>query len=112
MGTMWLALARRLWRRAEDQTPPSATRFESLQDVLRLATAWPSDPSGDVIRRAACELIEAESDRRRSACCRRMLRTLARLQGRQSGGALATGGMDPAIVKQLSDALRRELRSG
>jgi hypothetical protein len=91
---------------------PAWTLFESLQHVLRLAGSCPAGPSGDAIRRAACELIEADSGRSRSVCRRRMLKSVARLEWRQARGQSRTDDPSPLILKQLTDALRRELRPG
>lgn len=84
----------------------SGTLFDTLQQVLRLAEACPSGPSGDAIRRAACELVEADSSSTRSACRRRMLRSVLRLQGRSRP---RMDDPSPILLTQLADALRREL---
>ncbi len=88
------------------------TLFESLQHLLRLAEACPSGPSGDQIRRAACELIEAESAQRRSACRLRLLKVVDDLEGRRLRGRHRGDDPPPVILKQLTDALRLELRPG
>jgi hypothetical protein len=41
-----------------------------------------------------------------------MLKSLARLEWRQSRGRSRTDDPSPLILKQLTDALRRELRPG
>ena len=92
-------------------TQPRRTLFDILQHVLRLAEDCPSGPEGDALRRAACELIEADSPPRRSACRRRMLKSVVRLQWRSRGGA-RTGDPSPLTLGQLADALRRELWPG
>jgi len=88
------------------------TLFESLQHLLRLAEACPAGPSGDEIRRAACELIEAESSQRRSACRRRMLKVVDRLEWSRSRGRHRGDDPAPLLLKQLTDALRLEPRPG
>lgn len=85
--------------------PPGAL-FDRLQDVLRLAEACPAGPSGDVIRRAACELVEAESFIASAACRHRMLRCVADVQGRPQP---RPGDPSPLLLRQLAHALRREL---
>ena len=82
-----------------------ATLLESLQQVLRLAETCPAGPAGDAIRRAACELIEADSFNARTRCRRRMLRCVVRVQGRSRPRT-----DDPAqlLLRQLADALRRD----
>jgi hypothetical protein len=107
------------WRRAAvDAVPdhwggtrarqPRLTLFDSLQHVLRLAEACPAGVSGDAIRRAACQLVEANSASARTACRRRLLKCVVRLQWR-SGQALRTEDPSPLLLGQLADALRREL---
>jgi hypothetical protein len=91
---------------------PRWTLFESLQHILQLAEACPPGVAGDAIRRAACELVEADIGRQQSACRRRMLRSLARLQSRQSRGRCRTSDPSPVMLVRLADALRRELRPG
>jgi hypothetical protein len=78
------------WRRAQvhDQhahgcgtaRPAVWTSFERLEDILRLADACRYGPAGDEIRRAACELIEADSEHRRLACRQRILTRIARVR--------------------------------
>jgi len=85
--------------------PPGAL-FDRLQDVLRLAEACPAGPSGDVIRRAACELVEAESSSARAACRHRLLRCVVDVQGRSRP---RTDDPSPLLLRQLAHALRREL---
>lgn len=100
------------WRAARLEMVPDHSLFESLQHLLQLAEACPSGPSGDEIRRAACELIEAESAQRRLVHKRRMLKVLARLEWRQSRGRHRIDDPTPLMLKQLTDALRLELRPG
>jgi hypothetical protein len=84
------------------------TLFESLQHILRLAEECPSGPFGDAIRRGACELIEADSWRRRSMWRRRMLKSVAHLQRRQLHGESRTDDPTPLTLQQLGEALRRQ----
>lgn len=106
------------WRATSVEAPPDHwggtranrshwTLFENLQHVLRLAEECPAGPAGDAIRRAACELIEADSWRRRSLCQRRMLKSVARFQRRQIQGVSRTDDPTPLMLKQLAEALRR-----
>lgn len=85
---------------------PPGTLFDRLQDVLRLAEACPAGPSGDAIRRAACELVEAESFTARAACRHRMLRCVVGVQGRSRP---RQDDPSPLLLGQLAHALRREL---
>jgi len=91
---------------------PRSTLFESLQHVLRLAEECPSGPSGDEIRRAACELIEAHSSDQRRLVQRRMLKAVLRLESRRSPDRRRTNEPSPLLLKRLTDALRQELRPG
>jgi hypothetical protein len=106
------------WAAARFEAPPDhwgGTRadrshralFENLQDVLRLAEECPSGPVGDAIRRAACELVEADSWQR-SVCQRRMLKSVAHLQWRQVRGLSRADDPTPQMLKQLADVLRRQ----
>ena len=106
------------WRAARVEAPPDHwggtraqgshwTLFENLQHVLRLAEECPSGPAGDAIRRAACELIEADSGQR-SVCQRRMLKSVAHLQWRQLRGLSRTDDPTPQMLTQLADVLRRQ----
>ncbi len=104
------------WRRQRTEGAPChrgavarkspSTLFDSLQQVLRLAEACPAGPSGNAIRRAACELVEADSSTTRTACRRRMLRRVIRLEGYP---LLRRDDPSPLLLRQLADALRREL---
>lgn len=92
------------WGAPAQKSP--ATLFDRLQQVLRLAEACPSGPSGDALRRAACELVEADSSTARTACRRRMLRCVIDIRGRPQP---RTDDPNPLLLRQLTDALRREL---
>lgn len=106
------------WRAARGGAPPdhwgstsphdgSSTLLDRLQHVLRLAEACPSGPSGDAIRRAACELVEADSSTRRAVCRRRMLKCVVRLQER-SRRRSANDDPPPLMLNHLAAALRSE----
>ncbi|HEV3483927.1 MAG TPA: hypothetical protein VG106_00865, partial [Vicinamibacterales bacterium] len=86
--------------------PPTWTVFESLQRVLQLADACPRGPEGDAVRRAACELVEAETATERRVRRRRILRAVTRLERWQARHALAA---EEGGVKRLTDALRDEI---
>lgn len=117
-GQVLWCRARDPWRVASNHAPdhwcgigahrPSSTLLDRLQQVLRLAEACPPGPSGDAIRRAACELVEADSLKQRTACRRRMLKCVVRLQER-SRGRSRTDDPTPLTLNQLAAALRREL---
>jgi hypothetical protein len=83
--------------------------FDNLQQVLRLATECPPGPSGDELRRAACQLTEASSMRQRRVYRQRMLKTIARIQARHARGRHRTDDPSPMLLMQLSVALCREL---
>jgi hypothetical protein len=85
---------------------PYGTLFENLQHILRLAEECPSGPAGDSIRRAACELIEADSWQR-FVCQRRMLKSVTHLQWRHVRGLSGTDDPPVQILKQLADLLER-----
>jgi len=106
------------WRATKVEAPPDhwggtradwsqSTLFDSLQRVLRLAEECPSGSFGDAIRRGACELIEADSWRRRSMCRGRMLKSVAHIQRRQSYGVSRRDDPTPLMLKRLAEALRR-----
>lgn len=105
------------WRDASDEAAPghkrtraggpSSTLLERLQHVLLLSEACPSGPAGDAIRRAACELVEADSSTRSTACRRRMLKGVVRLLAR-SRRRNGTDDPGPQSLRQLATALRRE----
>jgi hypothetical protein len=99
------------WGGTRAHHPPSRL-FENLQHVLRLAEEFPSGPSGDEIRRAACELVEADSAGQRRTRRRRMLMALARLESRLSNGRRRNDDPSPLMLTRLTDALRRELWPG
>jgi hypothetical protein len=74
---------------------------KAFKHILRLAEECPSGPFGDAIRRGACELIEADSWRRRSICRRRMLKSVADLQRRQLHAVSRTDEPNPPMLKRL-----------
>lgn len=82
-----------------------ASLFDNLQQVLRLAEACPPGSSGNAIRRAACELVEAGSAGDRTATRRRMLRCVVRVQQHAPPRA---DDPSPVLLRQLADALRGE----
>jgi hypothetical protein len=86
--------------------------FELLQHVLRLATQCPPGAAGDEIRRAACELIEADTGAAQDHGRRRMLKVVTGVESRRSRGVSRADDPGPVIVSSLIDALQRELRSG
>ena len=73
------------WGRARPPQP-LMSMFEGLQQVLRLAASCPAGPVGDDIRRAACELVEADSRAAQHAGRRRMLKAIARVEWRYACG--------------------------
>ena len=81
--------------------------FEGLQDVLRIAVDCPPGKSGDDIRRTACELVEADSARDRSSKRRRLLSVIARVEDRRSRGRSHRDDPSAALLRRLSDVLRR-----
>ena len=84
--------------------PPSL--FDSLQQVLRVAAQCPSGPVGDDIRRAACELVEADSPATRQTRRRRMLKAIARVEWRRAWGRGRRDDPTAATLTRLTDALR------
>jgi hypothetical protein len=91
------------WKTAPPE-PPSL--FDSLQQVLRVATQCPSGRAGDDIRRAACELVEADSSATRHMRRRRMLKAIARVEWRRSRGRSRLDDPSAATLTRLTDALR------
>ena len=81
--------------------------FEGLQNVLRIAVDCPPGKSGDDIKRSACELIEADSVRDRSSKRRRLLNVIARVEERRSRGRSHRDDPSAALLRRLSEALRR-----
>ena len=107
------------WRAASVEAPPDHwggtrtnhshwTLFENLQHVLRLAAECPAGPVGDAIRRAACELIEADSWPQRSLRQRRMLKSVTHLERRRLHGVSTTDYPTPLMLQRLAEALRRQ----
>ena len=105
------------WRRTGNEAPPDhwggtranrsyTTLFENLQRVLRLAEECPAGPVGDAIRRAACELIEADSSPQRSLHQRRMLKSVTYLQRRLAHSVSRTDYPTSLLLKRLAEALR------
>jgi len=93
------------WKVALRPAAPAVPLFEQLQQVLRLATHWPAGPEGDDIRRAACELIEAESDAARHTGKRRMLKAIAGAEWRRARGRTRLDDPPSSTLKRLADAL-------
>lgn len=109
----WLSyLARRAGGPAVAATAPpphpaaAISSFDDLQHVLRLAAECPAGPAGDDIRRAACELIEANSDRARHTSLRRMRSAIAAVELRRSRGQSRVDDPGPVLVGHLTHALR------
>ncbi|MBI4887931.1 MAG: hypothetical protein HY824_12625 [Acidobacteria bacterium] len=92
--------------------PPPMSLFDALQHVLRLAGQCPPGPSGDDIRRAACELVEANSAGARHTGSRRMLKAIAQVEWRRSRGRSRPDDPSFSTVTRLADAVRRDLRLG
>lgn len=91
------------WKTAPPD-PPSL--FDNLQQVLRVAAQCPSGPVGDDIRRAACELVEADSSATRHMRRRRMLKAIARVEWRRAWGRGRRDDPSAATLTRLTDALR------
>ena len=87
------------------------TPFEGLQDVLRLAIECPAGPVGDDIRRAACELVEANTPAARHGGRRRMLKAIAGVDWRRARGRSRTDDPSHSTTSELAAALRRELEA-
>ena len=93
--------------RERDGGAEEGSLFEGLQDVLRIAVDCPPGKSGDDIKRSACELIEADSVRDRSSKRRRLLSVIARVEERRSRGRSHRDDPSAALLRRLSDVLRR-----
>lgn len=83
-----------------------ASVFEGFQQVLRLATQCPPGPAGDDIRRAACELIEADSEVARKTRRHRILTAIAHVEWRRSNGRSRQDDPAPSTLRRLADVLR------
>jgi hypothetical protein len=87
----------------------------TLQDLLRLAGDWPDGTCGSEVRRAVCELIEANSDRDRTAshrrltvCVQRAIRRHRRTQANDDDPGLATlTTWTDALAQERAHAARR-----
>lgn len=99
------------WGGTRPPQPPT-TLFEGLQDMLRLAGECPSGPTGDDIRRATCELIEANSAAAQNMGRRRILKAIARIEWRRSRGRSRGDDPSPMMLTRLTEAIRREVRPG
>jgi hypothetical protein len=97
------------WGRPSPSHSP-ASLFEGLQQLLRLATQCPAGPVGDEIRRAACELVEANSHAAQRAGRRRMQRAIAGVELRHESGRGREDDPSRSAAQQLTAALHRELR--
>ena len=89
----------------------AASLFDLFQHVLRLAAQCPPGAAGDQIRRAACELIEADAGAAQDHGRRRMLTVVTGIESRHSRGVSRADDPPPAIVSGLIDALQRDLQS-
>lgn len=87
----------------------TSTLFESFQRVLQLADECPRGPAGDAVRRAACELVEADSTGQRRTCRRQMLKAVSRLERWQAYQPHRNDDPSLAALKQVTEALRREI---
>jgi hypothetical protein len=86
--------------------PSSVSVFDALQDVLRLASQCPSGAVGDDIRRAACDLIEANTAAQSSASRQRLLRAITRVDSRRLRGRGRDGDPSGPITTRLGELLR------
>lgn len=80
--------------------------LDGLQHVLQLATQCAPGPAGDGIRRAACELIEADSEAARATRRHRILTTIANVEWRRSNGRSREDDPAPATLSRLAAAIR------
>ena len=80
--------------------------LDRLQHLLRLAGQCPSGPAGDDIRRAACELIETDSDAVRHSSRHRILTAVAGAESRRTQGRSREDDPAASTLKALNDALR------
>lgn len=87
-----------------------STLFDNLQQVLRLASEWPSGRSGDALLRAACELTEAGSVRQQQVRRTRMMKMLRRIQSRPVHGRCRDSDPRRRLSTELRNALDREVR--
>ena len=83
--------------------------FDTYQLVLRLAAQCPPGPAGDDIRRAACELIEANSPAQTAAGRRRLLNAIAQVDSRRSRGRSRVDDPGAVTMERLGDAVRGEV---
>jgi hypothetical protein len=76
--------------------------FEGLQQLLRLVERLPRTPRCDDVRRSACELIEANTDRQREETLHRLQHAIG--HAGQSDGIPVRGadGMERPNVEQLT----------
>ena len=110
---MWLASLRTRFSNFAHRDSPRdggdvPSLFDGLQHVLRLVHEWPAGPSGDEMRRAACELVEADSISHQYRRRRLMLKTLAQMERRHADGKGRDGDPSPPMRKRLADALMYE----
>ena len=108
-----IVLARRAGLVSASRTMPAhqprGTLFDRCQHLLRLAQECPPGPSGDAIRRAACELIEASSTHQQDVHRRRLLKNIGRMELRGARGRQRDGDPSAGMLRRLADALRAEL---
>ncbi len=85
------------------------TLFEGLDHVLRLAQRFPAGASGNDVRQAVYDLIEARNAADGRNKLRRLLSTLEALQQRRSRGRSRADDADAAAVDTFVSTLRREV---
>ena len=90
---------------ASAHTRPHAPAFEGFQHVLRLATQCPPGRAGDDIRRAACELIEADSETARETRRHQIGNAIAHVEWRRTNGRIREDDPAPSTMRELADAL-------
>jgi len=101
------------WRSPPDRVDAPMPHLTTVTDsnlvrcqrLLRLADGCPAGGAGDEIRRFSCELIEAASIARRSACRRRLRKALVRVAHRHSRGRARPDDPRAAEVSALSRAV-------
>jgi len=79
--------------------------LDGLQRVLQLATQCAPGPAGDDIRRAACELIEADSEAARATRRHRILTAIANVESRRPNGRSPEDDPAPATLTRLAAAI-------
>ena len=90
---------------AADRVEPGESQFEALDHVLSVAERLPAGPTGDLVRRSVCELIETSSARQRRERIASLLEIIESVRRRRAAGTSHASDPDSLALDQLSAAV-------